>query len=168
MRTRLAAAGVAAALLIASEPAWAAAPPPLVVEADHSTAILSKNDDTTHVTYTGHVVITRGTTIIHGAHAVVYITHQHFTKAIVTGSPTHFSRKPKTGRPVHGQANKITYTAADNTVVLEGKAILHRGSEVFHAATASYNLATRVLKAHGQQGGRVHVVLPPAKETHGR
>ncbi|MGH8161198.1 MAG: lipopolysaccharide transport periplasmic protein LptA, partial [Gammaproteobacteria bacterium] len=137
---------LAAMLMIAIGSAWAAPPaPPLVVDADHSTATHNSNSDTGQVTYTGHVVITHGPTIIHGAHAIVYTQRQQLVKAVVTGSPTNFTYRPDTGRPVHGVADKITYLANDNMVILEGHATLHRGKEVFRAAIVHYDIVTQLL-----------------------
>ncbi len=150
-----------AALMTAASTARATPPaPPLVVEADHSTAIHHADSDTGQVTYSGHVVITHGPAVIHGAHAVVYTDHQHLVKAVVTGSPTQFTYRPGTGLPVHGKSDKITYLMPENLVVLEGDATLHRGKEIFRAAVVRYDLDTQLLKARGQQGGRVHVVIP--------
>ncbi|MGH8274150.1 MAG: lipopolysaccharide transport periplasmic protein LptA [Gammaproteobacteria bacterium] len=153
--------------------ARAAAPAgPITVDADHSVATRPSGSGSGTVTYDGHVVITRGgKAIVHGAHAVVYISHQHLQKAVVTGSPAQFSWQPDKGLPVHGQALKITYFAAENSVEMEQQARLHRGKEVFSAARIHYSLTTQVLKAEGKtgskQGGRVHVVIPPASSAGG-
>lgn len=151
----------------AATPAAGTAAPPLVVDADQSTAVNAPDSNSGHVTYTGHVVITRGVTRIHGEHAVVYTQGRSLIRAVVTGSPATFSWQGKSGRPVHGQALAITYRAADDTVELTGSVVVTRGKERFSAAHAVYALRTQTLTAHGSNSERVHAVFPPAATTGG-
>lgn len=144
----------------------ASAGSPLTVSADHSVTTLDTRADSGQTTYRGHVVIRRGTTVIHGAQAVVHTRHQRLEKAVVTGKPATFSLEPSGDeRPVHGQAHSITYKVGANTLVLEGNATLHRGGQTFSAARVQYDLGTGTLKARGHQGERVHVVIPPARSA---
>jgi len=145
---------------------FAANPQPLTVDADHSVTTLDNKADTSQTTYSGHVVIRRGTTVIHGAQAVVHTRHQRLEKAVVTGKQATFSvQKAGDKGPVHGRADRITYQVAANTLVLEGDAHLKRNGQKFSAARVRYNLDTRTLEARGKRDERVHVVIPPAQST---
>jgi len=167
-RGRLAGRLAAAGLFLAAAAAVAAAGPSLVVDADHSTAVSAPGSDHGKATYTGHVLITRGPTVIHGDRADVYTRAQRLDRAVVTGSPATFTWHGKNGRPVDGHARTITYRAANNTVTLEGKAVVVRGDERFSASRAVYALDTQTLTAHGNGHERVHVVVPPAAGTGGQ
>lgn len=154
------------ACLASPATAFAARSQPLTVDADHSVTTLDNKADTSQTTYSGHVIIRHGTTVIHGAQAVVYMRHQRLEKTVVTGKQAAFSAQ-KTGdkEPVHGRADSITYQVAANTVILEGNAHLKRNGQKFSAARVQYNLDTRTIEAHGKQDERVHVVIPPAQSS---
>lgn len=173
-RSRALAAALAAVTLAlpcaasaTAAPTARTAAPPLVVDADRSTAISAPGSDSGQVTYSGHVVITRGVTRIRGERAVVYTRRQKLTRAVVTGSPATFRWRGKTGRPVDGQALSITYRAGNDTVELNGGVIVSRGKERFSAARAVYALRTQTLTADGSDKERVHAVFPPAAATGG-
>jgi len=154
-----------AGLVLAAAAAATPPPPSLVVDADHSTAVSAPGSNTGKATYTGHVVITRGTTVIHGDRADVYTRRQRLERAVVTGSPATFTWQGKKGRPVNGHAQTITYRAKDDTLTLEGQVVVVRGRERFSAAEAVYALDSQTLTAHGNSGERVHVVVPPSAST---
>jgi lipopolysaccharide export system protein LptA len=157
---------LAAVCLACPLAALAAHSQPLTVDADRSLTTLERKADTSQTTYTGHVVIRRGTTVIHGAKAVVHTRDQRLEKAVVSGKPANFSvHQAGRQRPVQGRAQRITYQVAANTLVLEGDAHLHREGQKFSAARVQYNLGTRAIQAHGKQGERVHVVIPPAQSS---
>lgn len=143
-------------------------PQPLIINSDHSLTTLDKKADTGRTIYTGHVVITRGSFVMHGAQAIVYTRNQHLEKAVVTGAAAQFTWQPDDGRTVHGRAQTITYLAGENALVLESEARLQRGEQVFSAARVHYDLDSRTVQAQGKKGQRVRVVIPPAPSTAAR
>ncbi|MGH8226027.1 MAG: lipopolysaccharide transport periplasmic protein LptA [Gammaproteobacteria bacterium] len=154
-------------LLCAAGAVAGAAPVPLTVDADHSTAVNQADADSGQVTYSGHVVITRGGVAIHGDRAVVYTRRQRLEKAVVTGDPVRFSWHSANAAPVSGEAQEVSYIVAGNSIELHGKVTLHRGAEIFSASTMHYALDTKVLTAEGGKNQRVHAVIPPATTTGG-
>lgn len=164
--------GLAAAVLLAlagfASAADKPAPPPLVINADHSTAVSAPGSDHGQAVYEGHVVLTRGDAAMHGAKAVVYTRNGGLERAVVTGAPATFSWTPPGAHRVDGRADSVTYLASSNTVVLHGDVLVTRGAESFSAAEVRYDLDTGTLNAQsgGTDGGtRVHVVMPPAAAT---
>lgn len=148
-------------------PAAQAAATALTVDADHSTAVNPAGAGAGQVTYSGHVVITRGNMVIRGERAVVYTRNQRLEKAVVTGGPAHFFWHPAKGVPVRGEAQEATYLAAADTVELRGAVTLTRGGEVLSAAAMRYALGTQTLTAEGSASRRVHAVIPPAATAGG-
>lgn len=139
----------------------------LTVDADHSTAVNPASSGAGQVTYSGHVVITRGNMVIRGERAVVYTRNQRLEKAVVTGKPAHFFWHSATGAPVRGKAREATYLAAADTVELRGAVTLTRGGEVLSAAAMRYALGTQTLTAEGSASQRVHAVIPSAATAGG-
>ncbi len=160
-------AAIAPGAVAAPAPPAGTKAPPLVVDADHSTAVRRPGADTAKMTYTGHVVVTRGPTVIHGDRAVVQTRHGRLTQAHVTGNPATFTWHGKNGKPVHGSAAQITYLAHSNSIRLQGGVNITRGGEQFSAAEAVYMLQSQTLTASGQGKDRVHAVMPPAEATGG-
>lgn len=153
------------AALAASPPASTAARPVITVSADQSSALSQPHGERTQVTYSGHVVIRRGTLTLRGAQAVVHTNSKGIERVVVTGKPARFTLAPSSGTGIHGEAASITYTDDDQLLTLDGRVRLTRPGESFSAAHATYSLRTRRLTAGSNGTGRIHAVLTPAGRT---
>lgn len=151
-----------AAAYAAPAPASASAGTVVTVTADRSSALSPPHSGHTQVTYTGHVVIHRGTLTLHGDRAVVHTNAKGIERVTVTGTPARFSQKPRSGTVIHGEAETISYAANDQVLTLDGHVRLTRPGESFSAAHASYDLKSRRLSASGSGKGRIHAVLAPS------
>ncbi len=168
--SRLAAAGLAAALLLAAGAAWALSTDksqPINVQADHGDFIADANDTSSGTSvYTGHVVITQGSIVITGDKAVMRVVNNELRSADVTGSPTTFQQQPDQGELIHGVSQELTYDASLNDVNLITQARMEQGLRLMTADHIHYNTDTQHMIAQStSQDGRVHVTFPPKSAT---
>jgi lipopolysaccharide export system protein LptA len=114
--------------------------------------------------YSGHVVITQGSIHITADKATLTLVDGRLTKAVLLGEPATFKQRPQQGEKiVHGQARRINYNAAANTVELFDNARVTQGARLIVANYIRYNTAQEKVIAHQSEKNkeRVHVVIPP-------
>lgn len=134
----------------------------MTITADRSSAVSSKDRKRTEVTYSGHVVVTRGGLKLFGDKAVIHARAHGIGAVAVTGGPARFEFHEPGHRTVNGEALSITYKASDETLHLDGQVHFSRPGETFSASHVTYRIDTRHLKASGKNAGRVHAVMSPA------
>ena len=172
--------------LLAAAPAWALKTDksqPINIHADHAD-FKSDPKDSSNGTgiYTGHVVITQGSIVLHGDKAILHIVNNDLSTADVTGDPATFVQQPDTGEPMHGESQEITYDAVKNEVVLITDAKLTQavvqhvtkgfnkgdvpGERLMTADVVHYNTLTQHVVAKARdEDQRVHLSFPPKTAT---
>ena len=168
--SRLAAAGLGVALLLAACGAWALSTDksqPINVQADHGDFIADANDTSSGTgVYTGHVVITQGSIVITGDKAVMRVVNNELRSADVTGSLATFQQQPDQGELIHGVSQELTYDASRNDVNLITQARLEQGLRLMTADHIHYNTDTQHMIAQSTTtDSRVHVTFPPKAVT---
>jgi lipopolysaccharide export system protein LptA len=165
-------AGLALTLMAAGAPAAAEQADrykPLNVEADQQSRIDVANRV---VTFSGNVVVTKGTMTLRADRVEVRETPDGFHQATATGRPAVFRQKRDgVDEFVEGEAQKLDYDARADTVRLSGEAVVRRlrgtvVAEEVSGALITYNNATEVFEVSGggdaqAAGGRVRAVLTP-------
>jgi len=141
--------------------------------------------------YSGNVVITQGSIVIHADKAVFHVVDNDLDTADITGSPATFEQQPDGGLPMRGQALEITYDVPKNEIVLINQARLTQqvvppekapaagtkpapvipgmppnitvpGERLMTADRIRYNTDTEhVIAKAGGAEQRVHVSFPP-------
>lgn len=140
---------------------------PINIQADHGDFTNNSKSNNGTGVYTGHVLITQGSIRITADKAVLHMLNGEIQTADVTGAPATFQQQPDSGALMHGTANEITYDQSKNEVDLLGNAFLRQGGRVFTADVIHYNTETEhVIALGGQNGGRVHITIPPKAATH--
>ncbi len=119
--------------------AWAEAADrdkPIELEADTVTV----NDAKKTSTYTGNVILTQGTLVIHADKLVVREDKDGFQHSTSTGNPTTFKQK-REGKDeyMEGSAQRIEYDGRMDKVQLYTKAWVKRGEDIVHGDFISYD-----------------------------
>jgi len=116
-------------------------------------------------TYSGNVVINRGSTQLSGDKVVIYHPNKKFEKAIATGKQAKFKRYlPEEDSWVNGRANEIIYNLNTETAVLTGNAYVNQQTKNSIAAPKIvYNLKTESLSANRQntEQERIRMIFTP-------
>jgi lipopolysaccharide export system protein LptA len=143
---------------------------PLHVEADAQSRIDMANRV---ITFSGNVVVTKGTMTLRADRVEVRETPDGFHQATATGRPASFRQKRDgVDEFVEGQAQRLEYDARADTVRFTGDAVVRRlrGTVVadeISGALITYNNATEIFEVQGgsdpqtSTGGRVRAVLTP-------
>lgn len=140
---------------------------PINIQADHGDFTNDSKANTGTGVYTGHVLITQGSIRITADKAVMHLLNGQIQTADITGAPATFQQQPDSGALVHGTAAEITYNQNTDEVDLLGNAFLQQGGRVFTADVIHYNTSTEhVIATGGENGGRVHITIPPKAATH--
>jgi lipopolysaccharide export system protein LptA len=155
-----------AALLVISAPAWAEkadASKPIEITADRGTLDQPRGLTVWH----GNVIVNQGT--LHATADEVTVTRDAQGRQTLqaTGAPSTFRQRTDKGEVINGNAQRVDYTSADNTVVLTGNAHIQRGQDSVTGAKIVYNTQTEVYQvlgggaAQGPNKGRVTVIIQP-------
>ena len=143
---------------------------PVELEADTVTV----NDAKKTSVYTGDVVLTQGTLVIHGDKLVVREDSQGFQHGTSYGNPTTFKQKME-GKDeyMQGSAQRIEYDARMDKVQLYTKAWVKRGDDIVHGDYIMYDAAAEYAEVIGggsdvaspaTPGGRVRAIIQPKKK----
>lgn len=139
---------------------------PIELEADTVTV----NDAKKTSTYTGNVILTQGTLVIHADKLVVREDKDGFQHSTSTGNPTTFKQK-REGKDeyMEGSAQRIEYDGRMDKVQLYTKAWVKRGEDIVHGdfisydANAEYAEVIGGVKSSTEPGstGRVKAIIQP-------
>ncbi len=138
---------------------------PIELEADTVTV----NDAKKTSTYTGTVILTQGTLIIHADKLVVREDKEGFQHSTSTGNPTTFKQKREgKNEYMEGSAQRIEYDGRMDKVQLYTKAWVKRGEDIVYGdyisydANAEYAEVIGGTKSESNPGsGRVKAIIQP-------
>lgn len=123
--------------------------------------------------YTGNVVLTQGTLVIHADKLVVREDSQGFQHGTSYGNPTTFKQKMD-GKNEHisGSAQRIEYDGRMDKIQLYTKAWVKRGEDIVHGNYIMYDAGAEYAEVVGGgaaaaagESGRVRAVIQPKKKT---
>ncbi len=149
--------------------AWAEAADrdqPIELEADTVTV----NDAKKTSTYTGKVILTQGTLVIHADKLVVREDKEGFQHSTSTGNPTTFKQKREgKNEYMEGSAQRIEYDGRMDKVQLYTKAWVKRGEDIVHGVFISYDANAEYAEVvggvksntEGGNSGRVKAIIQP-------
>lgn len=139
---------------------------PIELEADTVTV----NDAKKTSTYTGNVILTQGTLVIHADKLVVREDKDGFQHSTSTGNPTTFKQK-REGKDeyMEGSAQRIEYDGRMDKVQLYTKAWVKRGEDIVHGDFISYDANAEYAEViggvksstEGGNSGRVKAIIQP-------
>lgn len=137
---------------------------PIDIEADTVTV----NDAKKISTYTGNVVLTQGTLLIHADKLVVREDKEGFQHSTSTGNPTTFKQKSE-GKDeyIQGSGQRIEYDGRMDKVQLYVKAWVKRGEDVVNGDYIMYDANAEYAEVLGGSQsassdtpkGRVHATI---------
>lgn len=143
---------------------------PIDLEAD----TVQVNDAKKISTYSGNVVLTRGTMIIRADKLVVREDAEGYQHSTSYGNPTTFKQKMDgKNEYIEASAQRIEYDSRMDKVQLYTKAWVKRGDDIVHGDYIMYDGNAEYAEAvgSGNQGGsadapkgRVHAVIQPKKK----
>ena len=119
--------------------------------------------------FEGNVVITQGTLNLRAQKTVTTQDASGRQKLQASGNPVYFRQKlDGQNAYIDGQASRVDYDSASNTVTLTGKAQVKRGKDVVTGEQISYNTVSEIYQVKGQgsnnTGGRVTIILQPQEK----
>ena len=138
---------------------------PIDLEAD-----TVKVDDAKQIsTYSGNVILTQGTLIIHADKLIVREDSSGFQLSTSLGNPTTFKQKREgKNEYMEGSAQRIEYDGRMDKVQLYTKAWVKRGEDIVHGDYISYDANAEYAEViggpkstDGSSSGRVRAVIQP-------
>lgn len=141
---------------------------PIDLEADN----VIVNDAKKTSTYTGNVILTQGTLVIHADKLVVREDANGFQHSTSYGNPTTFRQKME-GKDeyMQGSAQRIEYDGRMDKVQLYTKAWVKRGDDIVNGEYIMYDAGAEYAEVIGggqatsAPKGRVRAVIQPKKKT---
>ncbi len=139
---------------------------PIELEADTVTV----NDAKKTSTYTGKVILTQGTLIIHADKLVVREDKEGFQHSTSTGNPTTFKQKMEgKNEYMEGSGQRIEYDGRMDKVQLYTRAWVKRGEDIVHGDYISYDANAEYAEviggakseSGGSSSGRVKAIIQP-------
>ena len=138
---------------------------PIDLEAD-----TVKVDDAKQIsTYSGNVILTQGTLIIHADKLIVREDKEGFQHSTSLGNPTTFKQKREgKNEYMEGSAQRIEYDGRMDKVQLYTKAWVKRGEDIVHGDYIMYDANAEYAEVigggnptPGNSNGRVRAVIQP-------
>jgi lipopolysaccharide export system protein LptA len=139
---------------------------PIELEADTVTV----NDAKKTSTYTGKVILTQGTLIIHADKLIVREDKEGFQHSTSLGNPTTFKQKME-GKDeyMQGSGQRIEYDGRMDKVQLYTRAWVKRGEDIVHGDYISYDANAEYAEViggvksdgSGSSTGRVKAIIQP-------
>jgi lipopolysaccharide export system protein LptA len=138
---------------------------PIELEADTVTV-----DDAKKISiYSGNVILTQGTLVIHAAKLIVREDKEGFQNSTSTGNPTTFKQKLEgKSEYMQGSAQRIEYDGRMDKVQLYTKAWVKRGEDIVYGDYISYDANAEYAEVigggkseSGSTGGRVKAIIQP-------
>ncbi|HYN53752.1 MAG TPA: lipopolysaccharide transport periplasmic protein LptA [Methylotenera sp.] len=136
---------------------------PIDLEADSV-----KVDDAKQIsTYSGNVILTQGTLVIHADKLIVREDKEGFQHSTSLGNPTTFKQKREgKNEYMEGSAQRIEYDGRMDKVQLYTKAWVKRGEDIVHGDYISYDANAEYAEVIGgnksnSSSGRVRAIIQP-------
>ena len=139
---------------------------PIELEADTVTV----NDAKKISTYSGNVILTQGSLVIHADKLIVREDEQGFQHSTSTGNPSTFKQKREgKNEYMEGSAQRIEYDGRMDKVQLYTRASVKRGEDIVHGDYISYDANTEYAEvlggtkseSGGPSSGRVKAIIQP-------
>ncbi len=139
---------------------------PIELEADTVTV----NDAKKISTYSGNVILTQGSLVIHAEKLIVREDEQGFQHSTSTGNPSTFKQKREgKNEYMEGSAQRIEYDGRMDKVQLYTRASVKRGEDIVHGDYISYDanaeyaevLGGTKSESGGPSSGRVKAIIQP-------
>lgn len=139
---------------------------PIELEADTVTV----NDAKKTSTYTGKVILTQGTLVIHADKLIVREDKEGFQHSTSTGNPTTFKQKREgSNEYMQGSAQRIEYDGRMDKVQLYTRAWVKRGEDIVYGDYISYDANAEYAEVIGgvksesssSSSGRVKAIIQP-------
>jgi len=139
---------------------------PIELEADTVTV----NDAKKISTYSGNVILTQGTLIIHADKLIVREDKEGFQHSTSNGNPTTFKQKLEgKNEYMEGNAQRIEYDGRMDKVQLYTRAWVKRGEDIVHGDYISYDANAEYAEVIGgvksesgdSSSGRVKAIIQP-------
>ncbi len=139
---------------------------PIELEADTVTV----NDAKKISTYSGKVILTQGSLVIHADKLIVHEDEQGFQHSTSTGNPSTFKQKLEgKNEYMEGSAQRIEYDGRMDKVQLYTRASVKRGEDIVHGDYISYDanaeyaevLGGTKSESGGSSSGRVKAIIQP-------
>ena len=139
---------------------------PIELEADTVTV----NDAKKISTYSGNVILTQGSLVIHADKLIVREDEQGFQHSTSTGNPSTFKQKREgKNEYMEGSAQRIEYDGRMDKVQLYTRASVKRGEDIVHGDYISYDanaeyaevLGGTKSESGGPSSGRVKAIIQP-------
>jgi lipopolysaccharide export system protein LptA len=144
---------------------------PIELESD----TLTTNDAKKISTYTGNVILTQGTLVIHAEKLIVREDQAGFQHSSSFGNPTTFKQKSEgKNEYIEGSAQRIEYDGRMDKVQLYTKAWVKRGEDIVHGDYIMYDTNAEYAEVLGggtqaataeNPKGRVHAVIQSKSKT---
>lgn len=143
---------------------------PIDLEADN----LTQNDAKKTSVYTGNVILTQGTLVIHADKLVVREDSEGFQHSTSYGDPTTFHQKLEGKEEyITGSGQRIEYDGRMDKVQLYVKAWVKRGEDIVHGDYIMYDAGSEFAEViGGPQGatvanpkGRVRAIIQPKSKV---
>ncbi len=136
---------------------------PIDLEADSV-----KVDDAKQIsTYSGNVILTQGTLVIHADKLIVREDKEGFQHSTSLGNPTTFKQKREGKNEfMEGSAQRIEYDGRMDKVQLYTRAWVKRGEDIVHGDYISYDANAEYAEViggtkSGTSSGRVRAIIQP-------
>lgn len=138
---------------------------PIDLEAD-----TVKVDDAKQIsTYSGNVILTQGTLVIHADKLIVREDKEGFQHSTSLGNPTTFKQKREgKNEYMEGSAQRIEYNGRMDKVQLYTKAWVKRGEDIVHGDYIMYDANAEYAEViggtktkDGSSSGRVRAIIQP-------
>jgi lipopolysaccharide export system protein LptA len=122
-------------------------------------------------TYSGNVILTQGTLVIHADKLIVREDKEGFQHSTSLGNPTTFKQKREgKNEYMEGSAQRIEYDGRMDKVQLYTKAWVKRGEDIVHGDYIMYDASAEYAEVIGgganaatpaTPGGRVRAIIQP-------
>ncbi len=143
---------------------------PIDLEADSVTV-----DDAKQIsTYTGNVILSQGSLVIHADSLIVREDSGGFQHSTALGNPTGFKQKMEgKNEYMQGSAKRIEYDGRMDKVQLYGKASVKRGEDMVQGEYISYDanaeyavvMGGKKTLEGGPNSGRVRAIIQPKNKA---
>ncbi len=140
---------------------------PIEVSANQATL----DDKQSLAVYEGNVVLTQGSLIIKADKLTIKAAKNgQVDEVVATGKLAEFTQTPEPNKdPIIAKAEHITYSVAQEKIVLTRSASVIQNKNLFQGSVITYDIKQQKLSAsgpsetqtEGQSTGRVKMILPP-------
>ncbi|AUG98434.1 lipopolysaccharide ABC transporter substrate-binding protein LptA [Prodigiosinella confusarubida] len=134
---------------------------PIHIDSDQQSLDMQSNV----ATFTGNVIVTQGSIIVHADKVVVTRPQGKQGHEIIEGygNPATFYQMQDNGKPVKGHAQKLRYELDKDFVILTGNAYLEQLDSNIKGDRITYLVKQQQMEAFSDKGKRVTTVLVPSQ-----